>query len=73
MKILMGQISDAATTASPHGTYLGQSDTGDLLISTIDGAISVSQLQPAGKKSMPARDFLNGKTLVIGQSIHDQL
>ena len=83
LKLLMAQ--DAAISASkyspssypkgtyPNGIYLGQSETGDLLISAAEGAIAVRQLQPAGKKPMPARDFLNGKALVIGQSIHDQL
>lgn len=60
--------------ASKSGTYLGLSDTGGLMIACGAGTtLCVTTLQPAGKKPMPAADFLRGRPLRIGSSIEAQL
>jgi len=48
------------------GSYLGQGPDGQMRIALPDGVLEVSQLQPAGKRQMPARDFLNGQPLPLG-------
>jgi methionyl-tRNA formyltransferase len=47
------------------GTVL-QSDT-RLFIATADHPLEVLELQPAGKRSMPAADFLRGHRLSPGE------
>lgn len=47
--------SDAAP-----GTVL-QADKGGIVIQTGDGALTITELQPPGKKAMPAAAFLNGR------------
>jgi methionyl-tRNA formyltransferase len=37
-----------------------------LLVATADGVLEVEELQPAGKRSMPAGDFLRGNRVAIG-------
>jgi methionyl-tRNA formyltransferase len=37
-----------------------------LLIATGEGALEVQELQPAGKRSMPAGDFLRGNRVAVG-------
>jgi methionyl-tRNA formyltransferase len=35
-------------------------------VATVDGVLEISRLQPAGKKAMDARDFLNGQEIAPG-------
>lgn len=80
MKILMaraiadtdGKMHDTVAAATP-GTYLGQADDGTLLVATSSGIIAISTLQPAGKKPMLARDFLNGRPLALGEILAEQV
>ncbi len=53
----------ASGCAAP-GTVLAAAD--QLLIATCDGILEIFELQPAGKRSMPATDFLRGHRVNIG-------
>lgn len=46
--------------AKPAGTVLSVDKQG-IQITTIDGVLNITQLQPAGKKPMSVQDFLNGR------------
>jgi methionyl-tRNA formyltransferase len=46
------------------GTVLESSQR--LIIATADAALEVQELQPAGKRSMPAGDFLRGNRVIVG-------
>ena len=52
----------------PAGHYLGTGDDDSLLVRCGDQALAISTLQPAGKTPMPARSFLNGVTLAVGDA-----
>ena len=76
MKCLMANAeANAKADASVYspGTYLGQADDGGLLVATADGVINLTIVQPAGKKPMPASDFLNGKLLNSGKLLAEQV
>ena len=79
LKCLMAGIaSDQLPAGLTHtdirpGDYLGQAADGGLLMATGDGLLSISTLQPAGKKPMSARDFLNGRPLIDGQPLAAQV
>lgn len=53
----------------PAGTYLGLDADGGMRIATGDGELVLTQLQPAGGRAMPARDFLNGTPVETGSLI----
>ena len=59
-----GSVSKAAA-----GTYLGLDADGGMRIATGDGELVLDQLQPAGGRAMPSRDFLNGTPIETGQLI----
>ena len=63
--------SPDATGNATHqpGTFAGQDDKGNLLMMTGDGILCVTLVQPAGKKPMPSRNFLNGVQLAIGDML----
>jgi methionyl-tRNA formyltransferase len=48
----------------PPGTIVETSPR--LLIAAGDGVLEIQELQPAGKRSMPAGDFLRGNRLTVG-------
>ncbi len=78
LKLLMAQpVSPEISANHISGIYLGLGDDGGLHISAggegAGGAISLSQLQPAGKKPMSARDFLNGQPLIAGTLLAQQV
>ena len=52
-------LSNSGLTAAAPGTVLSDGKT-YLAFSTADGAISVTELQLAGKKRMAVKDFLIG-------------
>ncbi|ADE39737.1 methionyl-tRNA formyltransferase [Candidatus Puniceispirillum marinum] len=56
-------------TAGQPGSFAGQDDKGNMLMMTGDGILCVTLVQPAGKKPMPSRNFLNGVKLAIGDML----
>jgi len=46
------------------GTILNTAN--ELLVATGDGVLSIDELQPAGKRSMPVADFLRGNRVSVG-------
>ena len=48
------------------GSFLGIGLAGQMRVATIDGVLEISRVQPAGKKAMEARDFLNGQNIAPG-------
>ena len=38
-------------------------------VSTGGGEVILDELQPAGGRAMPARDFLNGNQLAVGSAV----
>lgn len=72
MKMLHAFATSTATSATP-GTYLGSSEDGSILVAAADNILQISEIQPAGKKRMFARDFLNGRALTLGQLLAEQV
>lgn len=58
-------VSSKTDTAAP-GSFLGLGAAGQMRVATSDGVLEISRLQPAGKKVMDARDFLNGQDITLG-------
>lgn len=56
---------DLADTVTKPGHVIA-CDRDRLVIQTGDGALSIEQLQPAGKKKMPITDFLRGRQPAVG-------
>lgn len=48
------------------GQFAGQDSDGHMLVVTGDGILCITRVQPAGKKSMSAKSFLNGVQMTIG-------
>ncbi|MBA3883200.1 MAG: methionyl-tRNA formyltransferase [Chthoniobacterales bacterium] len=59
LKIFRGRVIIEAKLAA--GALLASSSAG-LLVGTVDGALSLTDVQLEGKKRMPARDLLRGST-----------
>ncbi|HVB09324.1 MAG TPA: methionyl-tRNA formyltransferase [Bacillota bacterium] len=68
----MVKVLRATLSASPHdgapGTVIELGEQG-IVVATADGAVAVTQVQPAGKRSMSARDFVNGSRLQVGERL----
>ena len=58
---ITGRAENAAA-----GSFLGLGKEGQMRVATADGILEIYQLQPAGKKAMNARDFLNGQEIAPG-------
>ena len=56
----------AALKTTSAGSFLGKTDDGAMIIACGQDALKITKLQPAGKTSMTASDFLNGAALTIG-------
>ena len=70
LKLFSAKAQPASGTIFPPTTYLGMDDDGNMRLSC--GATSellVGEVQPAGKRKMPAKDFINGYRLQVGRSI----
>ncbi len=63
------QTSTSHNATGQSGTFAGQDEKGNMLMMTGDGILCVTLVQPAGKKPMPARNFLNGVQLAIGDML----
>jgi methionyl-tRNA formyltransferase len=55
-----------ATSSAAPGTVL-RADDGGLLVATADGAVELTQVQPAGKPAMDAAAFLRGHRVSAGR------
>ena len=56
----------------PFGTVLAASSKEGLIVKCGEGAVKITELQPAGGKRMSARDFCNGRKLEKGQRFENQ-
>jgi methionyl-tRNA formyltransferase len=54
------------------GSFLGKTDDGAMIIACGQDALKITKVQPAGKTSMTASDFLNGTVLAIGAFLHPE-
>lgn len=70
LKVFSARALDDKAAAAP-GTLLQANER--IVISTGQGALELLELQRAGGKRMPARDFLRGYPLQAGQQLHGQL
>ena len=52
------------------GSFLGKTADGAMMIACGQDALKITKVQPAGKTSMTASDFLNGSGLAIGAFLH---
>jgi methionyl-tRNA formyltransferase len=50
------------------GTVMALTEQG-IVVATGDGAVVLTQVQPAGRRPMSARDFVNGSRLQVGERI----
>ncbi len=59
-----------AINATPQGTII-RADKNGIQIATADGILNITHLQPAGKNTMPASDFLHSRRelLIPGQRL----
>ncbi|MFC5652115.1 methionyl-tRNA formyltransferase [Paenibacillus solisilvae] len=55
----------SSRTGSQPGTVIGTSDAG-IIVQTGDGQLLLTHIQPAGKKAMPAAEWLKGARLPSG-------
>ena len=51
------------------GTFAGHDDKGNKQIMTGDRILCIPRVKPAGKNPMPAKNFLHGIQLVIGDTL----
>lgn len=58
LRIWRAVVADAAPAGSPPGTLLGM-DAAGLRVACGQGVLSIGELQRAGRKPVPARDFAN--------------
>ena len=73
LKCLLASLSDKKTT-DDYGSYLGQDETGGLMVACGDGKVlTIDLVQPAGKKPMRAADYLRGRSLHKHQSVKEQI
>ena len=62
----------AAPKTAPAGSFLGRTADGAMMIACGQDALKITKVQPAGKASMTASDFLNGAGLVNGAFLHPE-
>jgi methionyl-tRNA formyltransferase len=62
--VAVAKSGEQSPAAGPPGSVLQTSPS--LLIATADTPLEILELQPAGKRSMPAADFLRGQRVNIG-------
>ncbi|MDR1045293.1 MAG: methionyl-tRNA formyltransferase [Candidatus Adiutrix sp.] len=60
LKLFGASAVDDPDQTSPPGRVRGPGPNGQLLVATGRGLLSLSEIQPEGKKRMPAADFLRG-------------
>jgi methionyl-tRNA formyltransferase len=58
-----------ALPGEPPGTILEASPQGGFIVSAGEGAVLLKEVQPAGKRRMPARDYLAGHSPKVGDRL----
>jgi methionyl-tRNA formyltransferase len=70
-------MTAATKTEKPQialaGSFLGKTADGAMMIACGQDALKITKVQPAGKTSMTASDFLNGSGLAIGAFLHSEI
>ena len=69
LKIHAAALVPHATVCPLAGTVVAASPKQGLLIATADGVLELTEVQPEGKRRMPARDFLSGHALEVGSRL----
>ena len=69
IRVRAARLDDTATDPSAPGIFLGLDAQGGMRIGTGRGEIILDTLQPAGGRAMPARDYLNGNQLAVGNTV----
>jgi methionyl-tRNA formyltransferase len=59
----------AAEVVDATGEQLGEILDDELLVATGNGALRLTEVQPVGKKRMPAKSFLNGFSIPVGSQL----
>ncbi|OYD06413.1 methionyl-tRNA formyltransferase [Paludifilum halophilum] len=70
LKIWRAKVSEIDAKDADPGTVL-QADSQGVVVAASDGALTVTELQPAGKKAMSAEEFVRGRNLVPGDRLGD--
>lgn len=60
----------AAETAAPPGTVVGITDEG-MLVACGDGAVRITEVQPAGRRRVPAFEWERGRGIGVGRRLGD--
>ncbi len=60
------------TGDEPYGTVLSASPKEGLVIKCGEGAVRITELQPAGGRRMSAKDFLNGRKIAKGDRFENK-
>jgi len=68
LKIHAAKPANGQAAGARPGSFLGLGEDDQLRVATADGVLDIHWLQPAGKKPMSGRDFLNGQPLPAGYS-----
>ena len=63
VRLLATQADPSKNSGKPPGTVVQAEQKAGLWIQTGQGQLRIDQIQPAGKKGMPAADFLRGNPL----------
>ena len=69
IRVRAARLDAAAAGQQAPGLFLGLDTEGGMRISTGSGEIILDELQPAGGRAMPARDYLNGNQLAAGTPV----
>ena len=69
IRVRAARLDDSTGTQSAPGLFLGLDARGGMRVSTGHGEVILDELQPAGGRAMPARDFLNGNQLAVGSAV----
>lgn len=67
LKVARSRLVNQVGTYDP-GRIIGFSEDG-ILVGTVKGVVALSMVQPAGKKPMNARDFINGYKVQAGEML----
>lgn len=70
LKIWWAEVEEGNPSAEP-GTIIAIDKTG-ISIATGEGVLKLTQVQPAGKKSMTAHDFICGAKIEVGEQLGDE-